>query len=189
MNAPEPTKPTLLLDACCLLNLFATGHIEEILKTLAWHFAITTVASTEAMWVYRGGGGDDASERDPVDVRSLMAAALLAVLEPETDQEIEDFVALAAVLDDGEAMTAAVAIHRSAAIATDDRKARRVISARAVGIRLLSTTELLHTWGQEAGVDASILMEALGNVRTRAHFLPPSQDPLRPWWDATSERA
>ena len=152
-----------------------------------WHFAMAMVVSNEAMWVRRGGSGDDASERDPVDLKPLIEMGLLAVLAPETDAETDDFVALAAVLDDGEAMTAALAIHRGAAIATDDRKALRVIRGRAPGLRLLSTADLLHSWAQGANVDPGILAAALRNLRSRAHFLPPRQDPLRSWWDAASQ--
>jgi hypothetical protein len=184
VNVQQPARSLLLLDACCLLNIFATGHVAEILETLNWRFAIAIAVAREAMWIYRGGEGEDARERDPVNTQPLVDAGLLEVLGPEVDTEVQSFVALAAVLDDGEAMTAALAIHRQAAVATDDRKAIREIRSRAPSILLLSTATLLHTWAQDAGLDKSTLQEALGNVRSRARFLPSPQDPLRAWWDS-----
>jgi len=185
--APGPAGRMLLLDACCVLNFFATGRIEEILRTLKWRSAITAVVSGEAMWIYRGGDGEDARERDPVDVEPLAAIGLLEVLTPETDAETDDFVAFAALLDDGEAMTAALAMHRGAAIATDDRKARREISSRAPHITLLSTAELLYAWSRDAAVAPAILRQALRNVTSRAHFVPARQDLLRAWWDSATQ--
>ena len=167
----------LLLDACCLLNLFATRYIEHILRTLHRHYAIAAAVKTEAKWVYRGGDGDDALEHDSVDIEPLLAARLLDVLAPETDAEYEDYVAFAALgLGDGEAMTAALAIHRGGSIATDDRVARREVRARAPGVTLSSTAELLHEWSTAASIDPSVLAQVLADVRTRAQFLPSASD-------------
>lgn len=188
MTSGQEERHLLLLDACCLLNLFATRHIEEILRTLQERFAIAAVVSAEAMWVYRGGAGNDALEREAVDTQPLLAAGLLEVLAPETDAENEDFVAFAAVLDDGEAMTAALAMHRDGTVATDDRKARREIAGRAPHVALSSTAELLHMWASTARVHPAVLARALQDVHTRAQFLLRSQDPFRPWWDSASQQ-
>lgn len=187
-SGPEEERRLLLLDACCLLNLFATRHIEAILRTLQKRFAIAAAVSAEAMWIYRGGAGEDALERDAVDSRPLVAAGLLEVLTLETEAENEDFVAFATVLDDGEAMTVALAVHRGGTVATDDRKARREIVARTPQVGLFSTAELLQMWARATGVDPTILARVLQDVHTRAQFLPRSQDPLRAWWDAASQQ-
>jgi hypothetical protein len=85
-------------------------------------------------------------------------------------------------------MTAALALHRGGVVATDDRKARKEIAARAPQVGLSSTAELLHAWATTAGVDSATLARALEDVRTRAQFLPRSHDPLRPWWDAATQQ-
>jgi hypothetical protein len=179
----------LLLDAYCLLNLFATRHIEHILQTLQRRFAIAAAVKAEAKWIYRGGSGEDALERDTLDTEPLIAAGLLEVLMPETDAENEDYVAFAIVLGDGEAMTAALAMHRGGSVATDDVKARRELTARAPYVVLSSTADLLHEWSSAACIETRILAQALQDVRTRAQFLPANGDPLRSWWDAAIQSA
>jgi hypothetical protein len=177
----------LLLDACCLLNLFATRYLEHILRTLQRQYAIAAAVKTEAKWVYRGGHGDDALEHDSVPIEHLVEAGPLDVLVPETEAENEDYIAFAAVgLGDGEAMTAALAVHRGGSVATDDRVARREIRARAPSVSLSSTAELLHEWSSAACIEPGLLAQVLGDVRTRAQFFPSATDPLRPWWDAAS---
>jgi hypothetical protein len=109
---------------------------------------------------------------------------LLEVLTLETDAENEDFVAFAAVLDDGEAMTVALAVHRGGTVATDDR--RREIIARAPQVALFSTAELLQMWDTATSMDPTVLAHALQDVHTRAQFMPRRQDPLRSWWDGAS---
>ena len=189
MTSHREQLPLLLLDACCLLNLFATRHIEHILRTLQHRFAIAVAVKTEARWVFEPGEGEDPPDRESVDVESLATAGLLDLLSPETDRENEDYVAFAVVLDDGEAMTAALAVHRGAQVATDDRVARRELRARAPQVAILSTSELLHAWSNEGHIEPPVLAQALRDVRTRARFLPPTSDPLRAWWDAACENS
>lgn len=187
MTAPgRESRVLLLLDGCCLLNLFATRHIEDILRALQWRFAVAAVVTEEAQWIHRGGEGVDALEREAVDTQPLVAAGLLEVISPETDAEYEAYVQFAAVLDDGEAMTAALAMHRGAAASTDDRKARREIAARAPGVALLSTAELMHEWATTEALERAVLAAALRDIRTRARFIPNAQDPLQPWWTSAS---
>lgn len=83
---PEP--PLLLLDACCAINLLASGAADEILESLASDAAVACLVS----------------------------------------EEEETYVNLALQLDDGEAATGALAIHRGAVVATDDRKAIRILT-------------------------------------------------------------
>ena len=53
------------------------------------------------------------------------------VMRLETPSEEASFVELAAVLDDGEAVTGAIALNRGHLVAIDDRKARRVLGGKA----------------------------------------------------------
>ena len=67
---------------------------------------------------------------EPVDLSSLVDEGLVRVMALETPGEEATFVELAALVDDGEAITGALAAHRQCALATDDRKARRVLGER-----------------------------------------------------------
>src|SRR5437762_3287101 len=94
----------VLLDACCLLNLYATRRLTAILETLPMRFVVAETASREALFVYRGGQGPDAHLPEPLDLTHPLQADLLTVVTVESDDEGYDYLAFAAELDDGEAM-------------------------------------------------------------------------------------
>lgn len=174
--------PRLLLDACSLLNVYATRRIHDILAALPESVGVVEAAAREILYVRRGGSGEDADERDPIDLTPLFANGMLQLLQVETNDEAASYVAFAAELDDGEAMTCALALHRGAAVATDDRKATRVLGARAPQVTIYTTAHLLKTWADTYGVSDSDLRAVLTAVRERARFVPPRWDPLQGWW-------
>ena len=183
-EAPDnewPDTGVLLLDASCLLNLYATGRLLEIAATLPWQLAVVDyVLEQEALYVrtigvYEGQGGTV-----PVDLSPLIDAGLLLVVRLETPSEEASFVELAAVLDDGEAVTGAIALNRGHLVAIDDRKARRVLGEKAPGMRLVSTLELMRQWS--ASVPVQEVSHALRAMQHRASYVPGHWDPLYAWW-------
>lgn len=176
--------PLILLDACCLLNLYATQRLDEILVALQGHFGVAERVAAEALYLRRGGSGEDADEKDPVDIGPLVASGSLAVHAVETPEEAASYVRFAAELDDGEAMTCALALHRRAVVATDDRKALRVLAAQAPQIGVRSTAQLLREWADYSNLAPTELRTVLTDVRQRARFAPGRHDPLHAWWEA-----
>ena len=166
----------LILDACCAINLFATDHADAILRSVGRPIAI-------ARYVVE---------------RELLSLAALAALRNETleerltrnetmivalqDEEEELFLTLAAQVDDGEAITAAIAISRRWAIATDERKTSAVLNRIAPSIRVVTTPELVKHWAEEAEIDGATLRDVLATIETTAHFHPWRSHPLYNWW-------
>ena len=112
-----------------------------------------------------------------------MRDGLLEIWQLETEEEMASFVQLAAELDDGEAMTCALAIHRGADVATDDRKALRVLgSGQQQQVRVRTTAELIRTWADSCQLDRASLRQVLMGVRERARFAPGRHDALQRWW-------
>jgi len=169
-------------DACSYIVLFAGGRIADVVSDLPYQFAVVDVAKTEAHSIRRGGQGDDAQQLEPVDWQPLVESGRIAVLSLSGDAEAATYVELLSRLDDGEAATLAVAIHRGFAVATDDRVARSLFAARAAHLPLFSTLELLHQWCQLRGLSAEQIGMLLRNVRERGRFLPPRGDPFSGWW-------
>ncbi len=177
--ASEPPDVTLL-DACAVINLYATRRMDAILAAVPTAVGVVELVQSEAHYVLRGGPGEDAREREPVDLASSIAAGRLRIVAP-TESELAAFVDLTLSLDDGEAMTAAVAIARGWVVATDDRKAERVLSNR---VRTRSTLDLVKAWSDEANIDATELWVVLTDLRERGSYLPRRVHPLREWWEA-----
>ncbi len=181
-------RSTLLLDASCLLNLYATGRFRDIGVTLPYQIAVADyVLDVEALYVWRPDPTGTRDEAEPVDLSSLVDEGLVRVMGLETPDEEATFVELAAVVDDGEAMTGALAAHRQCALATDDRKARRVLGEQIPTVPLLSTLELLKLWVDGAAVPDTELRAAVEGMRVGASYVPGPRDPLYSWWQSIME--
>ncbi len=174
------SRPLVLLDACVVINLYATRRMEEILRTTTRAVGVVDAVLREARHVRRGGIGDDADDMEEINVEAMIDAGLL-VLVPPTEAELDAYVELTLQLDDGEAMTLAVALARGAIIATDDKKAVRVVAGR---LPLVSSLHLIKSWSEAPGLDASSLGSVLRDLRQRGRYTPPSGHALKGWWDS-----
>ena len=173
----------LLLDASCLLNLYATGFLREIADTLPYQFAVADyVLEQEALHTWVPEPDETREERVPVDLSPLVREGQIHVMRLEHSEEELTFVDLAASIDDGEAMTGALAFHRGCSVATDDRKARRVIREWFPTVPLVSTLELLKLWAQAGSVSEVELQTAMKSMRAGASYVPGHRDSLYAWW-------
>jgi predicted nucleic acid-binding protein len=182
---PQSRTPLTLLDACAVVNLYATRCMGPILAAVNGPVAIVDVVAREAQFVFRGGAGDDAREREPVDLQLFVNDGLLAVIATEIEEELLTFVDLAVEIDEGEAMTAALAIHRGCVVVTDDRKASRVMTARGVSLR--GSLDLIRLWSEGAAPTAETLRGALIDLRQRGNYEPARSHALRVWWEDVLE--
>ena len=184
------SESLLLLDACCAINLLASSAADEILQALPHEVAVARLVFEREVLYVRAEDGEVPVETEvahpeevgvELSLRPLADQGLLHVLEPETHEEHATWVDLALQLDDGEAMTGALAIHRNALLATDDRKAIRVLGQRLPEHRILRTSELLKDWA-DGGAPTEGVRDALEGIEHRASFRPPRGDPLAEWW-------
>lgn len=175
MPKEDADASLLLLDTCCLINLFATGRLEEILSVLPYDLATSRfVAVNEVLSI---------AATDPAASR-LEDFENLALLEMVSEGEMADFVRFAAELDDGEASICALAVSRKAIVATDDRKAIRVLNRAHPWVPIVQTPELLYEWAHLSKPSKRDVMDVLGAVRTRARFYPRADAPRFEWWAA-----
>ena len=173
----------LLLDASCLLNLYATGIMRDIALALPHRLGVADyVLEQEALYVWRLVLGEAREEQVPVHLSSLVEEGVIQVLSLEHQEEEAIFVDLAALIDDGEAITGALALYRGYGIATDDRKARRILADKAPTVPLISTLELLKQWADQSGVAQAKLRAAMLAMQSGASYIPREQDPLYEWW-------
>ncbi len=174
----------VLLDCCSLLNLYASRRMMEGLQAVPVRCVVVDIVVGEAGYVLRGGGGEDASEREPVDLQPLVAQGSLEVWQLETEAEYASFIGFAAEIDDGEAATCALALHRAGIIVTDDRKTHRIMARSVPEATVITTSQLLKYWADARRPDDTDLRAMLHDIQTRARFVPGKQDPLIAWWEA-----
>lgn len=173
---------SVAIDASTLLNLLATGEIEAILLSMPVQKFVCSVAASEVLYL-RHAEADHAPELVSID--PLVEQGLLTLARPESPEEEALFIQFAAKIDDGEAMSLALCVSRGYALATDDRKARRIAASVAAPIPLLATSELLFHWVQSNAISPDKIREVLGAVELRARFRPWPEYPLREWWSRT----
>ena len=174
---------SLLLDANCLLNLYATGRLREITVALPYQLWVADyVVEHEALFIRRPDSTDAKDVQESVDLTPLFKEGLIQLMCLNHPAEESTYVDLAAHLDDGEAITGALALHRDCSIATDDRKARHVLSQYAPSVELVSTLDLLKLWAEEVQIPCDELGAAMAEMQSCASYFPGARDPLYEWW-------
>jgi predicted nucleic acid-binding protein len=170
----------LTLDACVLLNLLTTGVIEKILKVAAQEAMICVLVRKESLYLRNE---NDINEIVSVDLQPLIEKGIISLCDLETDDEQQMFVNLAAKLDDGEAMSLAIALSRNWHLATDDKKARKIFIENAPNEQLLtSTSDLIKRWTETADIDDEEIKSILTKIEIMAHYRPSVSDANFQWW-------
>lgn len=170
----------ILLDACVLLNLCATDRLEEIGRCIPGGFSVAAAAREEALFLR--DPGDAAQPLKPLALDLFFQRGVLQELPLATAEE-SLYVNIAAELDEGEAMSMAVAIYRNLDLATDDRKAIRLFASFGGDPkRLWSTLSIMKNWADSASPDGNELGRAIRAIRDRARYAPASNHLLYPWW-------
>ncbi len=171
----------IILDACCLINLIASGHVTEILGELPARFIVSRyVGDREALYVL-AESDDDPTE--PIDLKPLVSSGLIRIVDLVTDQEAGTYVDLTAQLEDGEAMTCALAVHNDYTVATDERKVLNRIRRSFPRLRVRTTAELIRWWSDLTRPSDDVVKRLLGDVQRRARFAPSRQDSAYEWWN------
>ncbi len=174
-----------LLDSSVLINILATNQVEAVLRTLSAGAGVCSAVAAEALYLRAERPTDP---RTKISLEPLIEGGLLQEHTLQTDQERALYVDLAADLDDGEAMTLAIAYERRITTATDDKKARRIARERfGNDMQVLGTADIINGWAQDQ--DETSVRAVLRRIETVAQFRPSKDDPLLRWWlNATAPR-
>lgn len=169
----------LLLDACVAINLAAAAKLDMIADVLQVTFVIAEQAASEVGYLRDTVEG--VVVLTPINLEQFVLSETLQIHEL-APAELELYLELASIVDDGEAATIALAICRSTDLATDDRRARRLCAERHLP-EPLRTMALLHAYAETALLNNQEVRQMLVQVRDRASFLPARSDPHLKWWD------
>jgi hypothetical protein len=168
------------------MNLYASGQMEEVITGIHETVAVAAfVVQTEALTVYRYSRHAAPDEREVIELEPLIDKGVIAIAQLETEAEQLTFVTLSSKrLDDGEAITLALAMERNWAVATNDRAARRLMEREFSQVQLISTPELFKHWQETKRPSPAVLRETLLAVELRANYLVGPRHPLYEWWQA-----
>lgn len=132
---------SLVGDSSVWINLVATGHAEEILRSFPPELVITTTALGELE------SGRTKGRQTAAEVARLIEVGLIREVSlSSTDEAVFlDLVAgpTSLTLDDGEAATIAYALGSGMVALIDERKATDLCGDRYPALMVMSTTDLL----------------------------------------------
>jgi len=164
--------------------------MEGILEAIPSSVAVAAyVREQEALRINARSGDGGTRVPQPIDLQPLIDRGLLIVVSPESEAENESYVNFAAVLgDDGEAITAAIAVHRDWAIAIDDRSATNLFRRDVPHLQLISTPELIKHWVDTVKPADAVARLALEDVRFGAKYTPGKTHILYDWWHSYEDK-
>lgn len=177
------THDCVILDASCIINLYASGQMEGILKSIQKAVTVATfVIDREALWIYGGPNENVKQVKQRIELQPFVEAGLLKMVTIETEIEAETYVNLAIEIDDGEAITGAIAIQRNWGIVVDDKKARALFQRKTTNLQLIFTLELVKHWADTMSPEVEDVSQALRKIYYRANYAPGKNHPLHSWW-------
>lgn len=177
------TVERAVLDACSLVNLYASRRIADILAASAVEYYVCEyVLRHEATYIVSADPIDGSQVKEAIDLSGVIAQSLLSSVTLESEAEAATYIELAMEVDDGEAQTIAIAAHRTMSVVTDDRLARSLMAQRALVPAMFTTGEILEQWAQLTGASDAEVRETLLNVEKGGRFRPPRNDPAYDWW-------
>jgi len=168
----------LLNDSSVLLNLLAADCLAQIAADTGWQFAICPAVRDEVKKLRDSQTG----EMIVVDLTPHVASGLLQVLELSGEREEVLYIEQSVVVDDGEAMSIAIAATRRLALAIDDKQATNHAHANFPEMELWSTPEILKRWAEVGRVDSDTLRKAISLIEIRARYFPGRSHVLADWW-------
>lgn len=172
----------VVLDACCVLNFCASGHLIEILQSIPAQVVVAEVVRERELLTLQSLQGENSE--DASQFESAINKGLLAIRDFDSENEEETFVNYVFELgDDGESATCAIAFHRKWAIATDDKKAVSFFQREAPYLQILSTLEIVKNWSEQENLSSTTLRSVLSAIRTRGRYMPYRNHPLLSWWE------
>lgn len=168
----------LLNDSSVLLNLLAADCLTGVAAATGWQFAICPAVRDEIKKLRDAQTG----EMVEVDISPHIASGLIQILELSGEEEQTLYVDQSTIVDDGEAMSIAIAAHRQLDLAIDDRQAANHTHRAFPNIRLWSTPEILKNWTEVGQIDDVLLSETIRLIETRSRYFPPKLHPFAEWW-------
>lgn len=121
-------------------------------------------------------------ENQSINLEPMVDDGLITIVTFDTEEEEETALSIAAVLDQDEADTGAIAIHRDWAMATDDRKARNLLAVKIETLQLVYTLDIVRHWANVNNIASAEIKTVLQNIRTAGRYKPRKSNPHYEWW-------
>jgi hypothetical protein len=180
---------SVVIDACCTLNLLATGRELELVRACDLELILSEQAHGEALFLHTPPDADGVRSKQPASTERLRAVGRLQIRSLDAEPLIAAFVTCAAQLRDEDASCVALAGVLGLPLMTDDGKERRIARDQFPGIELVSTLAMLDEAIRALAMAEDEQLGLVADLRWRGNFAPPRRDPLSPWYADLLRRA
>ena len=167
----------LMLDACILINLNASGQMEAILRSIPPQVAVAAYISE--------------NEIRSFDLQPFIDKGLLIVVDIDfTSDEDTNRVAnySNALGADGEAYTGAIAVSKNWAIGTDERRVLNYFEREAPHLQRITTHELVKHWADTMSPERETVQLALEQIAIIGKFVINAQHSCFEWTMSITEK-
>jgi predicted nucleic acid-binding protein len=168
----------LISDTSVLLNLLAANCLDSVVRATGWQFKLCPAVRDEVKKLRDPTTG----KVEAVDISSLLERRVLEVIDFTAGDEQARYIDLASTVDDGEAMSIAIAVERDLDLAIDDKQAGNHARRIFPTLRLWTTPEILKAWSEAAAVDSAELQAVILLIESRARYAPAKTHALYGWW-------
>ncbi len=171
----------ITLDACCVLNLCASGNFISILKAIPAQVTVTEVVKQQELKTLQNLKVED--NDGAIQLEAAIQQGLLLVVDFDSESEQQTFINYVFEMgDDGESATFAIASHRRWAVATDDKKAISFFTKEEPNLQIFSSLEIIKHWSDVTKPSSRELRKTLCAVQVKARYMPSQKHPLFYWW-------
>lgn len=183
------SRDGVILNACCLRNIYASGCMVAILGALPIPTMIARIAYQEQpLRIFRENKEGEGLVVEHIDLQPALNAGLLVVASLTSEAEETKMINLATVLEgDAEATTAALALQRRRAIGVDGPATMGLFRQHLPDVQIVSTPILVQHWVERSRPPSRALRAALQNIHQGTGYAPPVHHPLYPWWQEVLE--
>lgn len=171
----------VVADASALINLFASGREEDLLRGAGRRLLLADVTADEACFTLGPPDADGNDTRVPIDLAGLERAGL-ATVRPLPAESSRHLVAAAEQLSDRDARPVALAVGLGVALWSDDAKQVRVARSLLPEIEIVSTLSIVKLAVDSLSLTRAEISTMAEQIRTRGRFLPPRRDPNADWF-------
>lgn len=174
--------PTLIIDACCMINVLATGRELALAEALDLTLLMSARAHSEALYLSSPPDDEGVRRRELASTAGLRACGRLALRALDGDEFVNAFVDCAARLRDADASCVAFAGVSRLPLVTDDAKERKVARSLFPQIELVSTLDLVHDAIMALKMPEPEVFQLVHDLRWRGNFAPPKRDARAGWY-------
>lgn len=173
----------VILDACSIINLYATDCMLEILQAASVRFAICSyVKEKEALHIWDGNDQNRKVGKVAIDLNPMIVAGILEVVQSDLALLANQILLFAeSKIQNGEAISGALASHNNWAIGVDDGNARKKFAELVPQLQLITSFELLRYWVIVKQIPEADVRLILEKIRLKANFIIGKSDPVYQW--------